>query len=480
MTTATRYSKARITDVSPPYEVRNPRLCVTNARRTGATASEVALAGTNTYGMLALAFSGNVYPLISSPIVFAAGSAASFAWTDGNDIVIPPNTVFDILWSHAGDVDRVRALRQVTIVPESQFGRDRFVIGGSDFTADVVANAFPEAQSVPGTEVHMAPVLMVADRSSALTEPVVLGVGDSIWRYHHTYSAYGSRGADGHYGLGVGLHSQTGGRMQYATLSVSSTRPTDLGPTGFALRKAMLAAVNYPFDVILSNTGRNTLADGTTATNTALDNAWAFLKTLTNDNPKRLIQTTISATVADSNVKWSSTSQSTINNETSRRSVNNRIRTLPTNVDGCLDLARAYEIDTATYEGRYWYPPEQVTVLAADAMAGTQILVADEIFLPGDHIAIGTGLSSAEIAIVTTIAGSGPYTLTLQTAGGGSAGIGGVKSTHTSGEYVRGIGTPDGVHSSTQMVLRRITPMVEGAKAAGLFTGAVTNYATVG
>lgn len=482
-TAGTLYDIGAKTMQSAPYAITSPRLCFSNMYRASLSAAEQPLAGALLIEAVYIEISGIRTQLTfngGSASVSFSGGAQSFAWTDENlTISIPAETTYRVIWATRGTSGQPRFGRGCLVIPASQFssvdGGDVYVKGASSFATNAASGALPT--SLPaGAYMETHPVLCVG-RGRDPSTPVILGVGDSLWRYHHAYVGWGAPSAKGNYGVGEALNDPTGGRLPYGTVSASSTYLSNLQPTPFANRKLMLAAVGYPFDVIYCNAGRNDVStDSLGTTQSRALNAWAFLRTLTNGAPKRIVQGTAMPTsaAATSSNYTTVAGQTTDSSNGTRNSFNSWLKGLTpggVNFDAYIDIAAA--VDTGA--GKWKVPGGGATAtsasLTADISAGATSFQTNTPFAPGAFVSIELGASLDEV-IVADVTGSGPYTHNIQNVGNYAGAT--ITKAHLTGATVWDMGSPDGVHPSTQVTHEFMTPKYIAAKVAGIFHGLST------
>lgn len=471
-TSADAYSLGAKTMKAHPWSTQSPRFCFHNYRRTGATTAEVVLANNYTIEAAYIELPDGTRRQLffdDGASTTFTGNTGKFAWTKEDlSISLPANADYRIIWAESVPVGGARAVKGAPVVPASQYasaqGGDVYVTGSTSFASTAASGTLPTSQA-PGAFFGHAPTLAVLYGAKD-SRDVVLGVGDSIWRYHHNYSGYGARANAGNFGYGYALALAANGRIPYATLAVSSTRPTNLSASQFAARKAMLAAVNYPFTKILCNMGRNNL---NASSQSEFDAMWSFLKTLTNDTAKPIIQTTITPVSTINTTSGGTTlAGQTAESNATRDSMNSYIKSIPSGIAGFIDVNAAVEAAGAVGK---WPSPGFSTTLAAAASVGDTTISLTAAPQPGDFLSIGVGSSTNEDVFVTTVSGSGPYTVGIQNAGQYT---GGIKTARASGVAVAGQGTIDGTHPSTQVYIDTMTPPVVAAKANGVLTGTTT------
>lgn len=464
-----------ITMEAHPWAGRSPSFCLHNYYRSSSTAGESVAPGSFTYEAIYVELKdGTLRQLFvdGSPTLGFTGGTGKWKWTD-NDTTIPlsANERYRLWLAIAAPVGAQLPTKGKPVVPVSQFATetgagDVFASGSTSFATAIANKQFPVSQPA-GTFVVAAPC-MATIMGVNDGRDVALLTGDSLVRYHHMYAGYGSRNMRGNFGYGYALADPTNGRIPYGCLSASSTRPSNLSASGFAARKAMLAAKNWPFNVILNEMAGNGLAS---SYKSDFDAMWAFLKTLTADTPKPIGQVTIPPRPSLNSTSGGTTlTGQTADVTATRDGANEYILSQPgSGITFVIDMNKTIE-DAAGVRGKMPVPGF-TTNLAAAANVGDTVLSLVAAPKEGDFLSIGVGSSTNEDVFVNTVTGTGPYTVTIQNAGQYT---GGIKTARAANVAVGGQASIDGTHYSTQQLIDVMAPFLVANKANGKFTGRTT------
>ncbi|MGN7161311.1 hypothetical protein [Sphingomonas sp. SAFR-052] len=463
-----------------PWVSTGPSFCFHNYYRSSSTAAENVSPSSYSYENVYIELPDGTRKQVffgGSPSLSFTGGTGKFAWNDVDpSIVIPANTSYRVVYSISAPVGSQLLAKGKPVVPASQHstpqGGDVFATGSASF-ADSVASGNLPATLPPGTFIMGAPCLATLTGVNDGRD-VALVTWDSLGRYHMMYAGYAAGNMRGNFGYGYALADPTNGRIPYGCLSVSSSGPLNLSASGFAARKAMLAAKGYPFNKILNGMGGNSLRS---AWKSDFDNMWAFLGTLTNGSPKPIVQ----ATVPPRPDMTTSSGGTTLSGQTAevnslRDAVNEYILSLPSGISAYWDLNRVTE-EAAGVRGKMPVPGF-TTTLAAPAAVGATVIVLNAAPQPGDFLAVGVGLSSCENVFVTTVTsnGDGTFNVGLQNAGQYT---GGIKTARAAGVTVGGQASIDGTHYSKQQMVGVLAPALVSIKVNGRLIGKTTPAPTV-
>lgn len=309
---------------------------------------------------------------------------------------------------------------------------------------------------------------------------VVLLLGDSAgYGYDDRGINTGTRGAEGAVMRALDANTVGVGRLPFANFAVPGTRPSDwtgLGDGRFKRRMELFSAIRAinggydPFTHILSEHCNNSVSLDPATYQAVMQDWWDFLHAQFPSAP--IIQTTAIPRTGDSNgAGFSTVADQTVTTENDApagaRYVVNRFmmgQTVDSDPQGAPPAPLSAVIDWASgfrdpvsidkFKARSF-----ATTMAADAIIGaTSVSLTDAPALY-EMLAFGVGstgtLDIAARFYVTAVAGSGPYTVTLQAA---------LTKAQTAGATVRAIPCRDGTHPAYALYLDA-QAVIEAAKA---------------
>lgn len=325
--------------------------------------------------------------------------------------------------------------------------------------------------------------------------PVVLIHGDSmmspandnvVWADQYGCFGWGPRG----------LFDNSGGaqRVPFANLALFGSRPSNRSsraPNNYQRTGQQFDAIKainggkVPFTAVLSEHINNDASAGITGTAlmTIMQNWWAFLRS---EYPEaKIIQTAAMPASSMSkgpplNIPTDYTNWTNIGSQLFRTddaiwpaanagSISGSrwwvstsfIASPPATVDAVIDQTALL---SGTDYGK-WKPPAFSAVLTADSAANSSVLYLDTAPEVGEALVVEPGNSNVTgpgAFFVKSVAGAGPYAVTMFT---------GSVNPHAAGSVVKAAGCGDGVHASPRTHMRLAQAIID-AKAAGKFGGA--------
>lgn len=412
-------------------------------------------------------------------LVIANGTAV---WTDEVPVLFPPSTPYRIGVADYMPVGQFRPANGPVFLPRSIIATpsNRGDVNTSSATVSQVAAmmsntgegfAFNPGQAI----MDGLPILSTCraqGRTALAQATAVFMPGDSKeWGDRAIGMPYGLTAAE--YGAGGpyarAMNTMPRGRIPFASMGVPGTRFADLtvGPSkvppstgvnvnGFAKRRALMEAKNWPYDVILCQMGLNTATNSNSAGCIAdARAAWAQLRSMGN---KPIIQCLIDpisvskdeGTNLDNYLNYTSADpakqvrQANITID----AFNNFVRTA-TEIDGYIDIAAGLVLPGTV--GKWNNIPTQRGRVMADAASGQNTMIINFPVKAGDGLMVGVGdsanLEFRDVRAVTDL-GNGTYQVVVRQNFGKPH----VASTSTDPNFVdvAGTKTSDGIHYTTQ------------------------------
>lgn len=475
-TTALQYQAFAVTMRTPPYPIYDIRF-VFPAFVTQSATGEVNLG--NDYPFEALWFEPTIG---AAGVRMTVGGAQSGIITDGSFAITDP---VPNMIPASTDIRIRGAMGPVPLngyYPSGSYNAIQGALEGSTSGAGSQASRvsvpWPTAPAGYNVGNGYGPCLMVARGwVNGGMQPVVLVVGDSVaWGAGDVDAVVAPYNVYGYVGRGLNA-----AQVPFANFAVPGTRYSGLvdvnttdSQTGFAKRKAMLAALDYPYTSILCEMGINTVTNPQGATSAdknafvvaQAQAAWDYLKTLGN---KRVIQTTMTPqSTANINTGGAPGAQNYLNWTTNNASdqfpgsaathkalddyiMGNTKR----NVDAVIDIRNVAAIDNASGYQLWKLPPDCINAtLQEDAAAGQAIIKLDVKPQIGDLLMIAPGATNVVGVYVKDVSGTtAPYIVTLKSN---------LAVARTAGTVVKGASTADGTHQSPQHA-RLVAPVITSA-----------------
>lgn len=308
------------------------------------------------------------------------------------------------------------------------------------------------------------PVCQAADNWDG--RPVVLIVGDSI--------AAGNDNSLGESWLSNAVRSGIGGEMAYYNMAIHGTRASNqTGDAAYGQKAAIIDTLKsknggaLPMTTIISEMGVNDAGGTDVASLQAKVQAW--LAYINSKWPAaKLIQTTYTPRVTPDPATLQTDAAVMLANTVTpanadRWGVADWIKTTPAPLGGFIDVREAW---TGSPTGTIWrIPPYSSTLAASAAIGATSISVVDAppvgsvlgivpVIAPGNS----TTVESTNIP-VTSITGSGPYTITLGKA---------LTKAHAAGDVIKASPSIDGLHPEEGAASYVAQQVVEQAKVSGV------------
>lgn len=455
--------------VSDPYYTQSPRFLIANWYRTqsGAGGGEAAIGNAITIedASIVVGLGGTPVRLKFDGLTGKVIADDAEAWTDGNALVIPPNTLccVRLAWSVANSAHYIPGPANGM----SPMFKDKIEVGTSSLAAKVMAGGI--SASIPsGSAVYgLMPHAMVAKGNDG--RPVGLIMGTSIAqgvgqsRFHR--NRFGELGPSG-----LGMVSTYGGAPRFPAANFAVSGGLAAGITAKAtglsrLFRALSALGNVPFTFIDSDYGTNdqtaTLANWKTTMSTlwaAFKEAWPKQKLIQRTFWPRATSTDGFATVANQTVStnWAVPSGSYWGLHSFMLELGGGA------FDAVIDLQDTIDNLSGGGTRAKWrvdpVPAWSTTLSANRSGAETSMTLAAQP-RPGALLAIQDGTNEVVLAqsIPSTAA---PFTVNLYAA---------IAGAHTAGATVREVVTQDGTHPGDWIANYVADRKIAAEKLAGTY-----------
>lgn len=404
---------SRILSKSPPYKVRNPRVCYVNwwVDWTGVSSPETD--NPNDWQIVgALAEIGES----SNAIKFKGHQ--SVLLTPGECIVSDPfaevldsNVKFFI--RTVDSVASVDSFRPV-VYRALDFGGGEGIIFERHLGADALTlppGKLGKSRRGGANNHHIGPAAIIGETDR--DEVVCLLLTDSITA--GVLSVPDANGGTGY--LQRGLADSTGGSIAFGHFGMNGTRPSNTSsfePGKFRRRGelidkvAMLNNGVLPFNKIISGLGVNDATTDFERWRSSLEDFWKFHS----DNYHvPIIQTTLTPKVKRNNPTLNSdtNNQEPTQDADTRLLIGDYIRSVPSPLAGVIDLDASW---LNADDPRKWYVPLYNGYLLNGAEEGATEVYVSKGVMAQEAMVIGEG-TAAEIVVVKEISGEGPWKLKL-------------------------------------------------------------------
>lgn len=461
-TSGKEYNITRIATKTPNYTQTNPRLLFTNfyVDQTGASSPEHGPGNSLLIEAAGLEISNTVYPLTFNGEDSITLEDGGWIWSDPIEgVTLAANAT---LYYWTATKTEVGAYSVGGYRPRgSTF--DRASTGASSFAANIASRTLPSSAS-SGLYMY-GPIACIAQGwEAAGSPPVPLVVGDSIaWSQNEDARSSDARGNRGYIQRGLD-DSTSSTRMAFGLFAVPGTRLSNLSNTTgeWKLRYNALKAVGWPFTIILSEMGVNSIAGlGSAQLLSDHDSAMDFCHSMGN---KLVVQTTLTPKTDSDTSQWTTLAGQTVNSinrvDTGERGALNDYILSGGKNDRYIDL-RSYFFSTGSPpDNSKWKLRTFTSTLQSAVSSGTSISLAAAPD-PGALLVIEPSTSNAEQVVVNSVTGTGPYTVNI---------FGAITKTHSSGATVTEAPTSDGTHPSTTVHIAASAGII-AAKNAGIFDG---------
>ncbi|MCP3472129.1 hypothetical protein NLM33_17590 [Bradyrhizobium sp. CCGUVB1N3] len=464
-----QYVVGRHVFYSPNYEQYNIRFVIPNFWTPQVAFAPFEVMGDAGRQILGFAFKiGSTYhqATINGRSNYTTGVGDPWIITDPHPVRWPANTP---LSTFTYDFCPVGIRRPVSYNPiQAKYG-DGWAQSPTDSLGEILhGGAIPTpafGATAPG------PLCIVAQGAPTM-QPVGLVLGDSLDAGANTNIAnqVGSRANMGFWPIGLDDDTPGVGRIPFAMFAVGSTNFFSITRDQFTLRQRLLAALGYPFTFFANGHGQNQISGGGfKAVKAAADTSWAYQREFRRPDGstfKNIIRTLQPLVQDVSNSKFSAiANQATkpLNTFPSgeRYLYNDYARSLPPNVDACIDTSPAWT--DLTFPDKFKALGRESRIKLA-VSSGIVIMVSGAPPLVGDDIVIGADAAGAFVRNVGKVAPSGSDWIVEFSVGEAA-----ISTEVIAGAIVRATPTRDGIHMTGPVSADGAKPIIE-AKAAGVFS----------
>ncbi|WP_298962257.1 hypothetical protein [uncultured Methylobacterium sp.] len=467
------YSACSMPFFAPGYNQDNLELCIPNffvdqegtwAKRENQVPNERLIEG------VTVIINGVRYPAkYNGQTSFTMSATTPYVWVQLDPtVVLPANGSMTVV---VADYVAIGSRRPACYRPTGTVG-DRITYGASSQAA-FLASGTP---GTPQSGSYMPNVCAIVGKpvagSNVVAVPLVLGDSQANGNNEDARNAT-DRGVYSFVYRALDHDTPGVGRFAYGSMVVPGTALSNLSSAAgeFAIRQALLAEKGNPFTMILSEMGGNSVGipGGLAASKNDLHAAIAFERQLAQG--KLLVHTNLGprsngSTDLFTTLENQSTNPIDVDGGTDaiRWPLSDYILSLSGGlIDDVINVAPAFH-DTARRDK--WRPIQRFGTLTANAAVGTASITLDfkpEIY---DPLVFATNYSVAGVRVVTSVTGTGPYTVGIRSPISGSD--------IPAGTVVRVVSTDDGLHASTPRHIEASMPLI-AAKEAGRFARAVSS-----